>query len=68
MMDYDTIVAQVLALLQQQTGAPCDGRHYESAMRRHLPRSPIAVFTRMYGTGEGEAPAREGKPRWIPYI
>jgi hypothetical protein len=24
-MDYDTIVAQVLALLQQETGAPCDG-------------------------------------------
>jgi hypothetical protein len=25
MMDYDTIVAQVLALLQQETGAQCDG-------------------------------------------
>jgi hypothetical protein len=25
MMDYDPIVAQVLALLQQETGVPCDG-------------------------------------------
>jgi hypothetical protein len=25
MMDYDTIVAQVLALLQQETGALCNG-------------------------------------------
>jgi hypothetical protein len=37
MMDDDTIVAQVLALLRQETGAPCDGVHYERAMRRNLP-------------------------------
>jgi hypothetical protein len=39
MMDDDTIVAQVLALLQQETVAPCDGGHYISAMRRNLPLS-----------------------------
>jgi hypothetical protein len=28
----------------------------------------IAVFTRMYGACTWEAPAREGKRRWSPYI
>ena len=37
MMDDDTIVAQVLAPLQQETGTPCDGEHYERAMRGNLP-------------------------------
>src|SRR6266516_6869835 len=29
---------------------------------------PIAVFTRIYGACEWEAPARQGKLRRIPYI
>jgi hypothetical protein len=37
MLDYNAIMAQVLALLQQGTGAPCDGGHYERAMHRNLP-------------------------------
>jgi hypothetical protein len=31
-------------------------------------RNPRAVFIRMYGTCECEAPARQGKPKRIPYI
>jgi type I restriction enzyme, R subunit len=30
--------------------------------------SPIAVFTRMYGACDWEAPAHQGKLRWRPYI
>ena len=32
------------------------------------PQKPRAVFIRMYGTCECEAPARQGKLKRIPYI
>jgi hypothetical protein len=47
MMDYDAIVAQVLALLQLETGEQYGWGHHRSAMRRDLLLS-IALQCSMY--------------------
>jgi hypothetical protein len=47
MMDYDAILAQVLALLQQETGEQCGWGHHRSAMRRALLLS-ISLQCSMY--------------------
>jgi hypothetical protein len=36
MMDDDATVTRILALLHQETGAPCGWGHHRSARRRHL--------------------------------
>jgi hypothetical protein len=38
-MDYDALLAEVLALLQQETSEQCGGEHRLSAGRRELPLS-----------------------------
>jgi hypothetical protein len=46
MRDYDAIVAQILALLQQETGEQCGWGHHRSARRRNLLK--ISLQGRMY--------------------
>ncbi len=38
-MDYDALLAEVLALLQQETSEQCCGEHCLSGGRRDLPLS-----------------------------
>ena len=50
-MDYEALLAEVLALLQQETNEQCCGEHRLSAGRRALPLSislpiPLAVLQR----------------------
>jgi len=49
-MDYDALLAEVLALLQQETGEQCCGRHHISAVRRHFLKISLQGWMCMFRT------------------